>query len=83
VLQKPYPGRQQGHAFPMSREQGHPQLHLEASDLATQGRLADVKTPGGSPQVLLFSHRDEVSDLVQTHAQQRSTAKPPVLIPNR
>src|SRR5262249_16980558 len=74
LLQKRFPRLGEAHASLQSIEECASYLFFELSYLPRQGRLNDVQPRGGPPEVLFFTHRDEVAKMPQLHEDSNSGA---------
>ena len=72
------PSGQQPHAARAALEQLHAQLFFQRTDVPRQRRLRDVQSLRRRPQRALLGHGHEVSELVQAHDEQSTTASAPL-----
>ena len=67
IAQEHLSGVAQSHSPRQSFEQEESHLPLEILDLPRQRRLRDMQSCSGSPEVLLFSHADEIAKMPKLH----------------
>ncbi len=72
MFQKHAPGRQQRHAARRALKKRRADLVLQRADLPTQRGLRNVQAQGCTPDIALFGHGDEVTNLRQAHESDRA-----------
>ena len=51
----------------LAQKQWRAKLRLQVLNLAAEGRLGDAEPGGGTGEVQLFCHRDEIANVAQFH----------------